>query len=253
MMRRIIGSKMALIVGLASGSVACSSSAPRETIDIDESSVVATGLRILHPAAGADLRQALREGRASEENSGFISGLEAGITYLSSDANQTLEAGQNLELDNETFMGPGEVDYDFDVLAITAAWRMGKAFPTGITIEGLLGLSYHGIDLDAEFMGVKDSESTYSFGPLIGAEVGWHSPIRVLLYGRFTGSIELSDEYDEPQAVVLEAGAVYHLGKHVDLGAGWRQWRYDGDSSYGFESDIDMEVSGPFFFLGFVF
>ena len=75
----------------------------------------------------------------------------------------------------------------------------------------------------------------------------------MLLYGRFTGSLEIASQFDEARSVVLEAGLAYHLGKHVDFGAGWRQWRYDGEASSDLRSDIDLEVSGPFFFLGFAF
>lgn len=216
----------------------------RRPVEIDENDVFSGGLRATVP---------LNE-RDAPSSPGDQMSLDFELTLASGTASQRIPAGGTVELDDEVFAGPGEVDYDFEVLEAQAFWRPGYVFEGGTSLHGLLGFGLHHVELEGELAGLSDRAKILSVGGRLGGELGHYVAERTRIFARVELGPEFAEDRDAVQTSTIEFGITQDIGRHFALGGGWRSWKYEAESesdSLDPESDIELELSGPQLWIGF--
>lgn len=227
-------------LGIAVGIIAAGCTTTSSDVEIDEGGVLTTSFRGLYRWA--------EDPWSPREQQGSLTALEVEVSLLDDDADQTLAAGETIQLDDRPFTGPGEVDYDVRVLGAAVVTRGGFVFPNGLTVEGLFGLGFHQVEIDGAFGALSDEVEVFSAGPRFGLELGYHPPRpagRLRFFARGWAGFEYPDERDYVDVSEVTVGGGWRVGEHVFLALGWRWWRYEAEESSGPESDLQLELSGP--------
>jgi len=234
----------ALFAALSSG---CSS--PLEKIEIDESGVPGGGARVFLPVEGAERLEALRAGDR-EGAAGKYVGLAFELGWSGDDAEQLLGPGDDLRLEDVTFTGPGTVLHDYGLGTASLTVVQGTIARGGGLIGLELGANATVFDLESELAGARDQLRAESIGPLVGLRLGWVSPWRVALRGRFayTAELPLDTTTDDAETRTYEVGLQLPLGRWAALDGGWRWKDYDSRRD---GSDVELDLDGLFLSLGF--
>lgn len=233
---------------LTSGLCASCAGSP-EKIEIDEGGTPFVGARVLVPFAQSDRLHALHAGDR-EKAVGWHHALALELDWTGGDAEQDIGPGETVLLD-EVSLGPGLVRYDYELASLNLSAVNGMVFDNGVMLDVALGLNVTRLDLDAALVGGPRAVlRAESLGPKLGLQLGWLSPWRLSGRARFGYSAELPlDEHnDQVETRTFELGLFVPLGPWAGLDAGWRWTDYDAESS---DSDIELDLDGPFVSLAF--
>ncbi len=216
-------------------------------VEIDEDGVLFGNLSLLVPLWNEEALLALREGRIDMAHGKTLS-LEFEGAFFSDDAAQTVNLGKTLRIDSRDFNGPGVVEYAYDVTSVTASGRFGTIIDGGLVFDALLGLSYHKVDLDGDFMGFVDGKSIDSPGILLGGQLSYYTPARIELSGKAWRSYGL----DDSEVTNIELGLAYHFHPRASIELGYRWWDYTANGGDSLNSDVEIKLAGPQASLTFI-
>jgi hypothetical protein len=242
--------KASLQGSLAAAVLCCAGCAGTpEKIEIDEGGVASFGTRVLLPFARAERLHALHAGEL-EEAVGWHHAFALELDWSGDQAEQTLDLGETVRLDDVSLSGPGTVSYDYELASLNFSVVNGMVFESGAMFDVALGLNGTRFDLEAELGPLGDELRAKSLGPALGLQLGWLSPWRLSARARFGYSAEvpLDSHTDQVERRTYELGLLLPLGRWTGLDAGWRWQDYDAESS---DSDIELDLDGPFVRLAF--
>ena len=239
----------AALAAVLSAALAWGCSAPLEKVEIDESGVPGGGARLFFPVEGAERLRALRAGDR-EGAAGDYVGLAFELGWSGDDAEQVLGSGEVLRLEDVTFTGPGTILHDYGLGTASFTVIQGKIARGGGLVGLEIGANATVFDLESELAGARDGVRAETLGPLIGARVGWVTPLRVALRGRFayTAEFPLDTSTDDAETRTYELALQVPLGPWAALDAGWRWKDYDSRRE---GSDVELDLDGLFVTLGF--
>jgi hypothetical protein len=229
--------------GLGAAARSCASCAGTpEKVEIDDSGVPSFGARVLVPFAQADRLRALHAGDR-ELALGWHHALAFEGDWTRDEADQDIGPGETVRLDEVSLSGPGTVSYDYELASLNLSAVNGMVFDNGVMLDVAIGLNATRLDLEAELGSERASIRAESIGPKLGFQLGWLSPWRLSLRGRFGYSAELpmDDDADQVETRTFELGLFVPLGPWAGLDAGWRWRDYDAESS---DSDIELDLDG---------
>jgi hypothetical protein len=235
---------------LAAAALACAGCATAlEKIEIDQGDVPSAGARLFLPLEHAERLEALRAGER-EAAVGRHLGLALEADWSGEQAEQALGPGDVVQLDDVLLIGPGTLEHDFELASLRGEVVTGSVFPNGTLVDLVLGLNATMFDLETELVGARDSLHAWSLGPLFGLRLGWVSPWRVALLGRFDYSTELGLDSgtDSVETRRFELGLRVPFTRWAALDGGWRWRDYDAERS---ASDVELDLDGPFLTLAF--
>ena len=175
--------------------------------------------------------------------------LEFEVSGASGSDQQVIGANEVVNFGDISLFGPGEVNVDWDIYTVSAlASIRGKLTPE-LRLDGLFGLAGTHATTEVARGTTSSRDSTFSFGPQIGARLNWQPHHVVGLYGQMNATWG----FGSGGAVTLagaELAATARVSRVAVIFAGWRWWSYDEDRG---GSDLDLGMSGPLLGIGFDF
>jgi hypothetical protein len=215
---------------------------PRTAIEGSDEPVYFPGLRItFSPARGGP---ADADGTPGAGRRPFLA-LDVELSRAEADFDQSLAAGETIELDGVLFTGPATVAFDVELVRAALQIRGGlrdERLYLGVSV----GLACLDLDLEGRSGGSSSDADEPSPALAFGLELGWRALDRLRLYARAGTDAVLGNVGTLDQ---LELGAEARLARAVALAAGWREWELEVDD-YS-ESDLDIGLSGPVLTLRF--
>lgn len=174
-------------------------------------------------------------------------GVRVDVEVSGGDFDQTLSAGEVVQLDDVAFTGPGEVSVDFDHTFAGLGVYVGKD-ATKLDFEGMVGLGGSFLDAEASMGGLSESTHIDSIGAYLGGSVSYRVVDSVAFF--YEMRLFFGGGTDDVEIFEVQLGATWTLTDHLALSAGWKDWDYgaERDDSFGFPdpSDLDLGLDGPF-------
>jgi hypothetical protein len=169
--------------------------------------------------------------------------LELGVSYASGKSQQSLSAGQRIDMGDQSFSGPRDTTNEVKAAMFDGALRQrffGASQRVGF--EVLLGLAYSQLVFAVSSAGRRGANTDGSLGVLFGAGVLWRvqpgtsAQARLSLFraGGFFGETEVNR---------VELALAQAVGRHAALRAGWSFWAIDASHLVG--SEVSARLSGP--------
>jgi hypothetical protein len=170
--------------------------------------------------------------------------LEIDVSASSSDFSQQVPDGSVIELGPVLFDGPTEVQAGFDLTVYTLDGRLRARAESGVGLDLFLGLGYSVLELEASDPANSVSSERDGLGPYLGAGVFWELPARLRIFAEVALLYPLVSDFDDAAELqTLDVGIGWRLVEAVELIGGWR--RVDYEDEVGFDSDFDLQASGP--------
>ncbi len=218
----------------------CTSTVP---IEGEDENVLFSDVRMRWPLSG-------RRDNADPDvpRRSFQTTLEVGGMYGRGTSEQTLRAGEVVELESIPFSGPTTLDTDYGLALGEINVRFGWDFDNGSHLACLAGLGFSSLELEISDGSQVDNDSFFEIGPVFGFAGGHDFGMAGI---RASGKLQfgIPDEGSGVAVYVFDAGGVLRFGRQISLGAGWRWVDYKAEQSSG--SDIDLRLSGPVVTLTF--
>lgn len=170
--------------------------------------------------------------------------VDVDVSRSEGDFDQTLAAGESVELDDTLFTGPATVAFDVELVRAAALLRAGLR-ERRLDLGASIGLAFIDLDLEGSSGAQRDEREDALWALALGLELGWRALDELRLYAR-AGSDASPDEARLDQ---FELGAEWELARTVALSLGWREWDFELEEVS--ESDLDIELSGPVLTLRF--
>ncbi len=158
---------------------------------------------------------------------------------------QNIQAGESFRMDSLNIVGPARVSHDYDLYSWSFVARGGFWVDGYFGLEGLGGIAFEYLDIEASSGGVTVGDDEIYAGPLFGAQLSLKPVPWCTIYGR--GSITFGFLEELFEFANAEAGLSFAPHEKVTVFGGWRWWDLEVDRSG--EADIELELSGPTFGL----
>jgi hypothetical protein len=212
--------RVGLIV-LAAFAAACES----QPVEIHDEGVFQPAGRVLY-----------RPGATPGDETWF--GLELDLAHAQGDDEQGVVAGENVVFDGEVFVGPTELDIDYELTQATLAGVLGREFGQHGSARCLLGVGWQQRDLELVSGAQRAQDEKTWAGLLVGLDAQWYALRGLGLGARATATAD-----SDATMQVLELGLLLAPRQPLGLFAGWRWFEYAEEDLSG--SDIDLHASGP--------
>jgi len=196
--------------------------------------------------AGANISWEIDETPPSgEKESRTRTSAELQVSGSRSSAEQSLAAGQSLEIGGTLFFGPTDIDIDLDMLRVLVDVRRSWRDKHRLGFDALIGLGYSRVDVTLETSGLRGSDSFKGLGPLLGAALVYEpaSWLKLVAEGSLNPTL-VADMEDWVDINTLDLGLSWRLHEHASLRTSWRRIRYKADEGQ-LGSDLDLTLSGP--------
>jgi hypothetical protein len=224
-------SKALLLVALVYLSAACS-----KTVDVeieDESSFI--NLETSFPLPGENFNRLRLRGAS-----------------VSGDFSQSIDSGERIDFDGNKFvLGPAEVDGDIDLtyFSMAVGWDRpeGTARDKPLSSSFYVGIAQTRFDLELG-NGVKTISESDNTNELY-LQYGIYKGLTDALDIGFSGALSLGGEGSISE---IDLKLEYELNQHLSVAGGYRWFSYDYDSN-DFDSDVEVEIHGPFLGLAIPF
>jgi hypothetical protein len=204
---------------------------------------------MLLPFARGERLHALHAGDL-EHAVGWHHAVALALDWTGGEDEQVIGLGETVELEDVPLFGPGTVEYDYELASLNLSAVNGMVSASGAMFDVAIGLNASRLDLEAELGGAGESTHVESLGPCFGLMLGWLSPWQLSARARFAYSAELplDAETENVETHTFELGLLLPLGPWAALDGGWRWKDYDADR---FDSDIELDLDGPYLSLAF--
>lgn len=185
----------------------------------------------------------------SERAAGGVStAFELDVSHGSGRDQQTLGPGQMAVFGGATFVGPRQLELEFDLSRVLLDARFSSPRLGGVFAQGFGGLEYSSAEID-----VRSSSPTRrsgggtltAIGPALGVALVW-APIDLLRFsaeGRL--GVGISSDVDELEQLSIDLGLSVFPHESVGLYVGWRQVSYEAEAGEPGESGLDLSLAGP--------
>jgi hypothetical protein len=171
------------------------------------------------------------------------SAFELGVSRASGGSTQSLSAGQQVQLAEQSYNGPRMMTNEIDATLLDAAARLRSFDATQrVGFELLLGFGYADLNVSVSSGARRNSDHYNSLGVLFGVGViarlrpGTSAQARLSLF-------RAADLTEETEVNRLDLAVVQALGRNAALRAGWAFWAIDATRSG--HSDVSARLSGP--------
>src|SRR5437667_10903787 len=169
--------------------------------------------------------------------------LELGASYASGKSQQSLSAGQRIDMGDQSFSGPRETTNEVKAAMLDGALRQrffGASQRVGF--EVLLGLAYSQLVFAVSSAGRRGANTDGSLGVLFGAGVLWRVQPGTSAQARLS-FFRAGGFFGETEVNRVELALVQAVGRHAALRAGWSSWAIDASHLVG--SEVSARLSGP--------
>ena len=169
--------------------------------------------------------------------------LELGASYASGKGQQSLSAGQRIDMGDQSFSGPRETTNEVKAAMFEGALRQrffGASQRVGF--EVLLGLAYSQLVFAVSSAGRRGANTDGSLGVLVGAGVLWRVQPGTSAQARLS-FFRAGGFFGETEVNRVELALVQAVGRHAALRAGWSSWAIDASHLVG--SEVSARLSGP--------
>src|SRR3989442_6257108 len=153
--------------------------------------------------------------------------LELGASYASGRSQQSLSAGQRIDMGDQSFSGPRDTTNEVKAAMFDGALRQrffGASERLGF--EVLLCLAYSQLVFAVSSAGRRGANTDGSLGVLVGAGVLWRVQPGTSAQARLSffraGGFFGETEVNRVELALVQAG-----GRHAALRAGWSVWAFD--------------------------
>jgi hypothetical protein len=228
---------------LALGSITATSCTYSEDLEGKDDDVLFPDLRVSWEAVRTEKAGFISEVPASARGVHGSLAVDFDLTYGEGKSSQDLDALETFEMDDLDVTGPARVSHDYDMWAWSFAARGGFWVEGFFGLEGLGGIAFEHLDVEAKSGGVRVSDNEIYGGPLLGAQISLRPFEWFTLFAR--GSITFGFFEDLYNLTSGETGISVTPHEHVSIFGGWRWWDLEVDREG--EADIQLEMSGPLF------
>ena len=169
--------------------------------------------------------------------------LELGVSYASGKSQQSLSAGQRIDMGDQSFSGPRETTNEVKAAMLDGALRQrffGASQRVGF--EVLLGLAYSQLVFAVSSADRRGANTDGSLGVLFGAGVLWRVQPGTSAQARLS-FFRAGGFFGETEVNRVELALVQAVGRHAALRAGWSFWAIDASHLLG--SEVSARLSGP--------
>ena len=185
----------------------------------------------------------LQRARRKSDSNGAYSSPDVGVALSSGDFSQTLALGQEIEIHDVTFFGPGALDGEFDLALGSVLWHYHGESTGRVSLDGYLGLAVNHVDVTISSGGVSDSDRRVTLGHIFGGRWAYAVADRFDLFAQFLISL--------PTHQVGDVGVRWRLSRRFVLEGGWRFLEFDTNEDRDVTSSIEIEHDGPVLSLVF--
>jgi len=172
--------------------------------------------------------------------------LEFEFAYASGDSKHAIGYNEMIMLDEVIFIGPDEIEAGYDLYSSSLVFRGGPVIEDILILEGLIGLGLERLDLDLVSGDRRESERITTAGFVAGARLTVRPLDWLEFYGQARSGISyptVSDVFSlQTSLTSLELTIAVTPIDHMSLLAGYRNWRYQGET---LGSEIDLTLAGP--------
>jgi hypothetical protein len=188
---------------------------------------------------------------AGESTRSSKSFLELDVSSSSSRFDQQVQVGHAVQIGNTQFVGPVEVEVDFDLTRVLGNLRHSVREASGLGLDLLLGLGYYDLDVTLSSPTQHGSDNFTGLGLLLGLALVYEPTHWLGAYVEGSLNPSQSRVYDSYIDInTLELGLNWRLQEHIALRTFWRKVVYKADDGQQ-SADLDLTASGPGVALSF--
>lgn len=171
--------------------------------------------------------------------------IEFEATHVSEEFTQTLATFEDVGVDGVLFLGPGDVDLEYDLLNVHAAWLHELDQEGGLGLSGFAGLRATRLELDATRGATSAADTALVVGPVFGGILTTRTATAFDAYARLTSGVGFGSSEPVFQST-FELGGTCRLTSGLRLAAGWQLGYLERIEGSDTTSDLELRYGGPF-------